>query len=50
MKIKSINCNPPCLFFAMKEAFRIYHEGYSEQLKKWPKDPLNIIINAIVKK
>jgi len=37
------------MFTADKEAFRIYHEGYSAQVKKWPKDPLNIIINAIVK-
>jgi len=37
------------MFSSDKDSFRIYHEGYAEQLRKWPKDPLNIIIPSILK-
>ncbi|TRY73005.1 hypothetical protein TCAL_09113 [Tigriopus californicus] len=30
-------------------AFRDYHDGYMEQARKWPVDPLKIIITAILK-
>lgn len=30
-------------------AFRTYHEGYQQQLKKWPINPLDVIIKKISK-
>ncbi len=31
------------------DSFRSYHAGFMEQAQKWPVDPLNLIINAIMK-
>ena len=30
-----------------KQTFKIYHQGYAEQIKKWPMDPLDLIIRYI---
>ncbi|XP_049765940.1 ribosomal RNA-processing protein 8 isoform X1 [Schistocerca cancellata] len=30
--------------------FEAYHEGYRQQVSKWPLNPLNVIINALKKK
>ena len=38
------------MFKSDPEAFNTYHEGFSEQVKKWPINPLDSIINAIMKK
>ena len=31
------------------QAFKVYHEGYQEQAKKWPLDPLERIANSLIK-
>lgn len=38
------------LFAEDADAFAIYHKGYQTQMKKWPMNPLNIIINDLKKK
>ena len=30
-------------------SFKVYHEGFRNQAEKWPVDPLNLIITAIMK-
>jgi len=30
--------------------FKTYHEGYAEQVRKWPIDPLDLIISSIMKR
>ena len=37
------------MFGEDEQAFLDYHEGYMDQMKKWPEDPLQRIINAIMK-
>ncbi|CAH0717499.1 unnamed protein product, partial [Brenthis ino] len=37
------------LFQSDPEAFQTYHEGYQQQVKKWPVKPLDIIIQRIQK-
>ena len=31
------------------KSFKVYHEGFRNQAEKWPVDPLNLIITAIMK-
>jgi len=35
------------MFSQDPEAFSTYHEGYADQVKKWPLNPLDLIIKAI---
>ena len=37
------------MFQKDQEAFKIYHEGFQSQAKKWPTDPLDKIIEPITK-
>ena len=37
------------MFQKDQEAFKIYHEGFQSQAKKWPTDPLDKIIEPIMK-
>ncbi|XP_072941754.1 uncharacterized protein [Epargyreus clarus] len=37
------------LFKSDPAAFQVYHEGYQQQVKKWPINPLDIIIKRIAK-
>lgn len=37
------------LFQSDPEAFQTYHEGYQQQVKKWPVKPLDVIIQRIQK-
>ncbi|PNF14020.1 hypothetical protein B7P43_G03581 [Cryptotermes secundus] len=37
-------------FEAEPEAFTAYHEGYQQQVRQWPINPLDIIITALKKK
>jgi len=37
------------MFQKDQEAFKIYHEGFQSQAKKWPSDPLDKIIEPIMK-
>merc|ERR1712150_318840 len=32
------------------DTFKTYHQGYAEQVKKWPMDPLDLIISSIMKR
>ncbi|XP_013190450.1 uncharacterized protein LOC106134854 [Amyelois transitella] len=37
------------LFQNDPEAFQTYHQGYQQQLKKWPVNPLDLIVKRIMK-
>ncbi|CAK1551515.1 unnamed protein product [Leptosia nina] len=37
------------LFNADPAAFRTYHQGYQQQVKKWPVNPLDVIVKRIMK-
>lgn len=37
------------LFQEDSEAFTAYHEGYNNQTKSWPKNPVDMIIQTIEK-
>ena len=30
-----------------EQTFKTYHEGYAEQVKKWPLDPLDLLIRLV---
>lgn len=38
------------MFKKDKETFRVYHQGYAEQVRKWPMDPLDDIATHIISK
>ncbi len=38
------------MFKKDREAFKVYHQGYAEQVRKWPKDPLDDIATHIISK
>jgi len=38
------------MFRADRPAFKTYHEGYMDQLAKWPSDPLEPIVIALMKR
>lgn len=37
------------IFNTDPDAYRVYHEGYRNQVKKWPVNPVNVIIKNIKK-
>ena len=37
------------MFLEKPELFQDYHEGYRQQVSKWPKNPLDIIIDELKK-
>ncbi|KAK6976862.1 ribosomal RNA-processing protein 8 [Biomphalaria glabrata] len=38
------------MFHSDKEAFQVYHEGYENQVSKWPVNPVDILIRQIKSK
>ena len=38
------------MFTQDPDAFQTYHQGYSDQVKKWPLNPLDLIVKAIMKR
>jgi len=42
--------NPLAAFGSSLDQFQKYHESYSERVRNWPSDPLNIIVRFIKKK
>ncbi|CAB4066645.1 RRP8 [Lepeophtheirus salmonis] len=41
---------PKKMFRQDPEAFQIYHQGYANQINKWPIDPLDCIVSSMMRK
>jgi len=49
-QLYNLNSKDAINYFKDKQKFEIYHEGFKDQVKKWPKKPLDLIATWIQQK